>query len=72
MALAAYSAGNRVLGSQVWEVEAKNGKGEDAVRYSMPYLLPAGTARLRLAVLDANSDRVGTAEVALSSGSGRS
>ncbi len=73
VAMAAYSAGNRVLGSQVWEVEAKNGKGEEgAVRYSLPYPLPAGTARLRVAVLDANSDRVGTSEVALRSGSGGS
>ncbi len=73
VALAAYSAGNRVLGSQVWEVEAKNGNGEDgAVRYWLPYPLPAGTARLRVAVLDANSDRVGTSEVALRSGSGGS
>jgi len=66
--LAAFSEENRLLGSKSFEVSAKErsvSSSSASVSYRVPFPVPPGTARLRVAVSDRGSDQIGTADVAL-------
>ncbi len=68
LVLAAFSAENRPLGSKSFEVSAKErsvSSSSTSVSYRVPFPVPPGTARLRVAVSDRGSDQIGTADVAM-------
>ncbi len=68
LVLAAFSAENRPLGSSSFEVSARErsvNSNSASVSYRVPFPVPPGTARLRVAVSDRGSEQIGTADVAL-------
>ena len=67
IAVAAYSRSNRPLTSRQWTVAATrpNPAANSDLVYTLPFALPAGTARLRLLVADDAGSRMGTTEVPL-------
>lgn len=72
VAVAVYSRGNKPIFSREWHVatDRSDGAGETDIEYALPFALPPGAARMRVAVADREGIRMGTGDVPIGEAAG--